>query len=1084
MKKIIIRALLAFALQFIIMLAALAYENLPEFAANRATNINANLQANYLQSSFSDIESWYTNQQSAWLEIPMPGTGTWTQTSSPAQVPVDWNSLGSTFTDDLIPEIQFGVNVYPVIIKENSATHQVEYWVDGTLIHTMPFRSGYDWTMYTPSGGDSNLYNPARLVIEAMLIKDNETYTYFYNEGFQLGASLSEAGEANQALEDSDGDGYSNKAELCYGTNPYNAESRPFQIDGISISGANIEIEWFGATNRLYQMKSVSNLVTGTFASEGSLYMGIGTSMVHSVTTQADPKFWNYDVSEADVNSNDLPDWWEFKYWGQLTNITATGDWDGDGLDNREELYFGYSPKVSERDLIHSIYHTVVVATNTPNPDSGEERFDFHGGGRPLGLAGGSAEEAWSGSQATLYGRVNSDTNFLTFHSGGAFFNNDEDNLYIGISGMERESNNAWVFFIDSNTNGVTNLWHLGTHPKAIAQSDNIRFDADKFTPNAALILGANDADGINMPTKSINGNQVGQGVYDLETGNDLSGFNSTEGGCAISQWSQGESENSPNGGVEIAISLDALDCHPGDIIKVAAILVGGGSSNRWVSPLVYGKSVNFTGGGSDPVTIIGADVHLASAENTLPNVAYLGFTEDDVLLQGFYWDVVPVGGWWVNFSTWNLVDVIANAGFTKIWLPPAYKGSNAKESSGYDTFDHYDVGQYTQAGGTFDPWLPTRYGFRNELEWLIGALQSNNIVVLEDIVLNHMVAYTNYPTHTDAPQFYKTALDFHASTNDHDDNMFPYHNDFGFSYPDEQSYSVDIDNLVPNMRLGLKTWGSWLTDTIGFEGWRLDFTAGVEPWYVWEWLHYRGIRSGFAFMEYWELANGREMQEWLDLTGRKAAIYDSHLRELLKHMCEDGDNFDMQKLVAPSLLGLEPQHTIIYLDNHDTFREDDTDKLGIQQNKPLGYAYAFHSQGLPMVFWREYFDFAYLNNDATPNWSVKIPDEINRLIKIRKVAVGGAVLDLDSGTNLYVQERTGSNDKHKSVLVINASSSSQTRTIETSWLNTQLVDLVQTSGSPDTVNSDSSGNVSITIPAESYRIYSTTTALNVVNAL
>jgi len=47
--------------------------------------------------------------------------------------------------------------------------------------------------------------------------------------------------------------------------------------------------------------------------------------------------------------------------------------------------------------------------------------------------------------------------------------------------------------------------------------------------------------------------------------------------------------------------------------------------------------------------------------------------------------------------------------------------------------------------------------------------------------------------------------------------------------------------------------------------------------------------------MEYWEVVDGREMQEWLDLTGRKAAIYDSHFRKLLKEMCEDGDTFDMR---------------------------------------------------------------------------------------------------------------------------------------------------------------------------------------------
>jgi alpha-amylase len=508
----------------------------------------------------------------------------------------------------------------------------------------------------------------------------------------------------------------------------------------------------------------------------------------------------------------------------------------------------------------------------------------------------------------------------------------------------------------------------------------------------------------------------------------------------------------------------------------------------------VYGKSVSPSGGGFQNQTIIGAPVQLGSAAMSLPNPAYPGFSEDDILLQGFYWNV-DEGEWWNIYQTFNLHNVIANAGFSMIWLPPAYKGSNAKGSVGYDPFDHYDLGEYFQAGGTFEKSVRTRYGVRSKLEWLIGALKSNGVMVLEDIVLNHMVGganggytYTNYPTHTNAPQFYKTAQDFHPSTNGHNDTMFPYHNDYGFSWPPEQSYSVDIAHLVPNMRLGLKQWGNWLAETIGFEGWRLDLTQGVEPWYIWEWLHYRNIRPGFAFLEYWEPANGREMQEWLDLTGRKAAIYDSHLRELLKQMCENGNSFDMRKLISPSLLGLEPAYTVVYLDNHDTFRTGETNSLGqatkpgIMANKPMGYAYAFHSKGLPMVFWREYFDYAYLTTNAQPVWGTKIQGEINRLIKIRKKAVGGALAVHHADADVYAQERAGGGGKHKSMLVINDSSSIRTNTIQTTWYNTVLIDLVATNGSPHSVTSSPAGAITLAVPPQSYRIYSTTNALNEVN--
>ena len=104
---------------------------------------------------------------------------------------------------------------------------------------------------------------------------------------------------------------------------------------------------------------------------------------------------------------------------------------------------------------------------------------------------------------------------------------------------------------------------------------------------------------------------------------------------------------------------------------------------------------------------------------------------ENGVMMQYFHWYLPADGSLWDEVKT-NAPDLAA-AGFTALWLPPAYKAASGGFDVGYGVYDLYDLGEFHQKGS-----IRTKYGTKQQYLDAVTTAQANGIQIYGDIVFNH----------------------------------------------------------------------------------------------------------------------------------------------------------------------------------------------------------------------------------------------------------------------------------------------------------------------------------------------------------
>src|SRR5256885_14011106 len=89
------------------------------------------------------------------------------------------------------------------------------------------------------------------------------------------------------------------------------------------------------------------------------------------------------------------------------------------------------------------------------------------------------------------------------------------------------------------------------------------------------------------------------------------------------------------------------------------------------------------------------------------------------VMMQGFYWDCP--GPWYptVQAQAVSLRNIAGGYGINRIWFPVPQKSASGGFSMGYDPFDYYDLGAYSQNGGP-----GTHFGTQAQLKSAVAAFK------------------------------------------------------------------------------------------------------------------------------------------------------------------------------------------------------------------------------------------------------------------------------------------------------------------------------------------------------------------------
>lgn len=395
-----------------------------------------------------------------------------------------------------------------------------------------------------------------------------------------------------------------------------------------------------------------------------------------------------------------------------------------------------------------------------------------------------------------------------------------------------------------------------------------------------------------------------------------------------------------------------------------------------------------------------------------------------ETMLQSFQWYSPEDGSFWKTIS--QNAPTLEKLGYTKVWLPPAYKGQAGAHDVGYGVYDLYDLGEFDQKGS-----VRTKYGTKDEYLQAIKDLQDHNVQVISDIVFNQRMGADEKervvvqrvdggnrdndqgtPYETDVWTKYTfperggkysdfvwnwtcfTGTDWDASNNQTaimlfkdkhwDENVSQEQGNFDFIMGD------DVDMNADYVRKELYDWGSWYQKMTNSAGYRLDAVKSIDFNFFEEWLNMMDEQAGhqerFAVGEYWS-GNVDDLQDYLNRCNHSMKIFDVPLHFHLRDCANSGGNYDVRHLLDQTLSQNEPDYAVAFVDNHDTQPTQALESWVMDWFKPQAYAtILLRGAAVPCVFIGDIEGIDKTGNGRVPG--------LNKMVWIRSHLLGDEIID------------------------------------------------------------------------------------------